>query len=427
MAALIAGFSLTGGCSSAEEPQQGWTLNENARLAPRAVSDVADVEENAIVLARTKENEDWAKELSPGNTIAGNYDTRARANLAKSKNRRGFLRKVVSVEMGDDIVITTEPAQLYDLIQGRVHMDDKAGLPIFPDAPRAPATQAQNMRLLGTSGGKTGPKNPTVGKLEFKDIKVDTDGDFQINPHFEADFEVQKEWIIPTGVKGHALFEAEAIASASIAVSGTMSETPTQSIDLIDWPDIPIGETGLVLEVKPQLYCDYFKGAGKFNVKATGTLTGKLKAGFDFDGTNAKPIAEMGLKPEFSLSADKFAPSGISVSCGIKVDATLWALGSVGISLAMGPKITITANNCTTAPTSNNQGNTGEGVELSLEPGLYVTGKLKAKTPIVAVAKIEATLFEDKVGSFGKAQSGCCTFGSGIQLVCSGTTPLTNP
>ena len=427
IASLIVGCSLTNGCSSHDDEEQGWTLNEDARLAPREVSDAAEVDDNQIVLARTEANEAWAKTLSPGYTIAGNYDTRARDDLAKSKNRHGFLRKVVSVEMNDGIVITTTPAMLYDLLQGRVHMDDKVGLPIFPDAPKAAATtQSKNLRTLDSSSGK-GPKSPTKGTLGIKDVRVETDGDFEIDTHFDADFEVKREWIVPVGVKGHAHFDATAIASASIALSGTITGSASGTVNLAAWPDIPIGESGLSLQVTPQISCDYIKGEGTLGVKATGTLTGKLSTGFDFDGTTATPIAGMGLKPEFKLEGQA-GPVGLNVSCGIKVDATLWALEAVGISLSMGPKVIISAKECTsTSPNNGSQGSPTAGTDFSLESGLYVTGKLKAKTPIIPVVSVEATLFNDEAASFGKADSGCCTFSSGIQLVCDGQTPIVNP
>ncbi|WP_394822648.1 hypothetical protein [Pendulispora albinea] len=427
---LILGFACAPGCAPSESEDPGFTIDENGRLAPRDVSDSAEVEDGKVSLPITAANEEWVAGLAPGNVIAGNWDTRG--NIEESLNPRGFLRKVASIKKtGDRIVITTEPAELNELLYGHLHIDsDKGGLPIFPDAPKvAPAAnlKSANLRLLeGGSGsnGNSGVKG-SVGHKGKTEVDF-RDGVFNFNSHFEADYELKKWAGIPTGVKSaYSKFNTSATVGFSIDVKVEEKFTDEWALPLDQFKmRAPIGASGLTVEIGPSIKCGG-SAQGKFKATAKVELKGELTAGFNYKDGNTSLIKDpTTFTPTFTIQSSEGGYTA-DLKCSMKLDVTIYALDMLGIGFALGPYGKIGSKSCTAAATDG--GEAKPGVSFFAEEGIEFSVKLKAKTPIIPISTIEHTLWDTVIkprgGETPRADSKCCLPGTdGALVVCR--TPL---
>lgn len=389
-----------------DEDREPLVVDENARLAPRGISDSAIVGANSVSFPSTEETRTWAASLEPGRVIAGNRDTTT--SFERSKNPLGFLRKVVSVRMGDPIVIATEPADLTDLMQGDLRFDDPSMPSIFPDAPVARILPSSLRPLDDTSTG-TGSSNGVSTTLQFDGgLRVSmSNGNFSFGASLKGDYELKKKWFVPTGVKtAFAELTLKPSIRFDIDVDAEGSVKETKGVDLIEAnkkevelpgiPMIPVGPIPLTVSIKPVFECSAGM-SGKVHVNATASAGAEFVGGFRYQSGEGLTTHKTG--PSFqppSVTVNSYEGGGIlSASCAVKVSVGVYAFDVLGISAAVGPDSKIEVKLC---------GDSKSGAAASISRSLNFGVSLNAnvKVPFTSVDVVQTPIISPITTSLAK-------------------------
>lgn len=392
-ALLVAGCSVVG-CSSEpvdsgsprSEKRAPIVLDENAVLAPHGVSDSAIVEDGQISLPKTKANQAWAADLRKGMVIAGDRDTKT-ANLETSKNAYGFLRKVVSVKDGDPIVISTERAELPDLLEGDLVFG--SGQASIFDRDDADDIDTKTLRPLANNDNdksKGSGSASIVGELKagYGPVVRLSEGTFGLDAEFDAELKIRKWWKIPTGLeKASAKLALNPRASVIIEVGGSVTaETKDGGSLSKTWegPSVPIplgGPIPLTLRLRPEVTCSVTLG-GEITARGRAYLSGHAAAGFTYENGDMTPIYERPtLTPGFDFIGVQGKASLVG-ECTIQAVVSLLAFDAAGIEGKLGPFASLTAEVC--AAYGEGGGNGGfnvfeeHGLKADIEGRLQVPG-----------------------------------------------------
>lgn len=428
MGILARGIWLTGlvaavalGCAPEEEeasvdrPAPGLSPKPNTMLAPHAASDDAIVTADALLFPKNAESMAWAETLEPGKILAG--------DRGGDSNPHGFLRKVVSVEVNDMIVVNTTRAGLADAFEGRIKFgrgqsifgSKQGGTQIRKVATSKGADQKTEKTQVDVSGGNT------VEGLTFslKEPKVDVSGGFNGDLDVAVSSNGWKVWDIKVDVDAFAELYMKFDASVKLELAASASANKEIALSLKKPPEIFItSPVPTTISLTPTATCT-IDAKGETSTSAVLFFAGDLVAGFDYDGS-FKPRGDASFT---AGSRDEKTSGAVEITghCKVEVTLSLLAFDAVGIDGTVGAEANLAAKACAAANTQG--GNVAASV--SGDYRIYGSVNTKVQVPLVDKELVNHQLLgKDFVsGKFGKgAAAGTQTDGGLVETEC---VPLT--